>query len=235
MSYASVAASNAPPLSEQPQPDPALLNTTPTTSNIVNDDAKVKLLPSRYKNRDQHHVDESNLQDKKDSPKRHPKRAQEKRVGSWEVAKHYILRPGVAGGLVGLAHVGIIFCVGRAFYNQPRLYQNRFVVSSTLAAALAAASIEGYVIERYSQTPRGHDEQRHVKEDGALIYLYDQILRPGVLGGILGAVNSAVIVGIGYLGYVNWDKAKWDKRIVSTISLGLLTLWGGEEYVASRK
>src|SRR4051812_30025494 len=39
MSYASIAAQNAPPLSEQPHPDTALLNTDPPTAPSTADDA----------------------------------------------------------------------------------------------------------------------------------------------------------------------------------------------------
>ena len=40
-------------------------------------------------------------------------------------------------------------------------------------------------------------------------------------------VNAAVLGGVGYLSYVNWDKT-WDRRLVSSIFLGVFALWGGE-------
>lgn len=40
-------------------------------------------------------------------------------------------------------------------------------------------------------------------------------------------VNAAVLGVVGYISFQNWHKT-WDKRTVSAISLGLLTLWGGE-------
>ena len=47
------------------------------------------------------------------------------------------------------------------------------------------------------------------------------------------AVNAGVLGAIGYYAYTEWDRPRWDKRIVSAVSVGLLTLWSGEGYVAS--
>jgi hypothetical protein len=44
-------------------------------------------------------------------------------------------------------------------------------------------------------------------------------------------VNTAILGTIGYYGYINWDKPSWDRRTVSAISVGLVTLWGGEGQV----
>jgi len=42
------------------------------------------------------------------------------------------------------------------------------------------------------------------------------------------SANAAVLSAVGYYSYLNWDKPKWDRRVVSAVSVGLLTLFGGE-------
>lgn len=44
-------------------------------------------------------------------------------------------------------------------------------------------------------------------------------------------VNSAILGALGYVAYSNWNKP-WDRRAVSAISVGLLTIWGGEGYAS---
>ncbi len=44
------------------------------------------------------------------------------------------------------------------------------------------------------------------------------------------AVNTAVLGAVGYFSYVNWDRPSWDRRTVSAVTVGLLTLWTGEGY-----
>ena len=58
----------------------------------------------------------------------------------------------------------------------------------------------------------------------AIIDLFGPFLIPVVIF-VLGA--------IGYYAYTEWDRPRWDKRIISAVSVGLLTLWSGEGYVAS--
>lgn len=75
-------------------------------------------------------------------------------------------------------------------------------------------------------------------------------MRPGVLGGLVGfgtlfliihmfnyadgfAVNTAILGTLGYVSYTNWNRP-WDRKVVSAISVGLLTLWGGEGVIAER-
>lgn len=40
--------------------------------------------------------------------------------------------------------------------------------------------------------------------------------------------NVGIIGTVGYFAYTNWDRPHWDRRTLSAISVGLLTLWGGE-------
>lgn len=148
-----------------------------------------------------------------------------------------------------LVNVGIMAGVGHAYYTQPHFRHDKTIIGSTIAGTLALVSVEGYAAEKFRQTPRGQDEECRAKEEGALIYRHAReiILRPGVLGGLLGLgasillpcppffcslciiVNTAILGTIGYYGYINWDKPSWDRRTVSAISVGLFTLWGGEE------
>ncbi|GLB37165.1 hypothetical protein LshimejAT787_0402160 [Lyophyllum shimeji] len=250
MSYASVAASNVPPLDEQPRPDPALLNTTPpTASNVVDETAKVNVVASEAKARPATQTSEARRriyghsdsdEDEHPSEERRPNRrlkeVEAETLYLWEVTKQYLFRPGVAGGLVGLVNIGLLAGAGRAFYTQPHLRRDRTVISSTVAAALALLSLEGYAAEKYRKTPRGQAEARRAKEEGTLVYkhLREQVLRPGFLGGLVGLVNVAVLGTVGYFSYINWDKPTWDRRIVSAVTVGLLTLWGGEGYLVER-
>jgi hypothetical protein len=89
---------------------------------------------------------------------------------------------------------------------------------------------EGYFAEAYSQTDQGRAEAQRAREEGA--YLYKQakqvVLRPGVLGGIVGVFNLAVLGTVGYFAYENWDLPRWDRRTVSAVTVGLLGLSLGE-------
>ena len=144
-----------------------------------------------------------------------------------------------------VVNVGIVAYVGRTFYLRPDLRADKRVISSVVAASLAIASLEGYATTKYAETPHGREEMRRAKEGGSIVYryLHEHILRPKVMGGMLGlgrtlllshhfiltpcAVNTAVLGALGYVSYQNWDKA-WDRRQVSAIVAGLAVLWGGE-------
>lgn len=78
--------------------------------------------------------------------------------------------------------------VGRAFYTQPHLRRDTKAIGTTVAGALALLSAEGFAAEKYRKTPRGQDEERRAKEEGAVIYKHAReiVLRPGVMGGLVG-------------------------------------------------
>jgi len=162
--------------------------------------------------------------------------AQAEGVYLWDSAKHYLLRPGVAGGLIGLLNIGLVAGVGRAFYTRPNLRRDAAAVSSVVTAAIALVTVEGYAAESYRKTTRGQEEERRAKEEGAVIYrhLREVVLRPGVLGGLVGFVNTVVLGAVGYLSYKNWERPTWDRRAVTAVTIGLLSLWGGEGYLAER-
>lgn len=104
-----------------------------------------------------------------------------------------------------------------------------------------------YVAESYLQTPEGREEAERAKQEGSKLYLHakEVILRPQVAGGLVGAcesrvavnrhrhklihgvVNLAVIGAVGYVSYRHWNQP-WDRRIVSSVAVGLLGLSGLE-------
>ena len=51
-------------------------------------------------------------------------------------------------------------------------------------------------------------------------------------GGLVGALNVGLLGALGWLGYVHWEVPRWDRRVVSAVSVGLLALYGGEGYLA---
>lgn len=189
----------------QPHPDPALLNTTPpTASNVIDDTAKLNLVSPDYKSHlatktseARHRIYDSDEDDeplpgipgkKKKKTNRRLKEVEAEGLYLWDVTKHYLFRPGVAGGLVGLINLGLLAGAGRAFYTQPHLRRDRSAILSAVAATISLLSVEGYAAEKYRKTPRGQAEERRAKEEGTLLYkhLHEQILRPGVLGGLVG-------------------------------------------------
>jgi len=119
MSYAAVAAENAPPLSQQPRPDPALLNTTPPThSNIVDDTLKLNVVGPDFKvhpatTSEGPEIDgfsEDYQPPKANKPK---KGLEDESRDVWGVTKYYLFRPGIAGGLIGIStwYTHIFICV----------------------------------------------------------------------------------------------------------------------------
>ncbi|KAF9529335.1 hypothetical protein CPB83DRAFT_812776 [Crepidotus variabilis] len=257
MSYATVAATNAPPPSEQPHADPALLNTTASTAPLVADDAakvnvvapeflddyrttyseadKISEQPRRYAAPTVPAAPTASHSDKHSRAKKRVHEAEEEGYQLWETAKQYLFRPGVAGGLIGIVNIGVFATIGRTFYTQPDLRRDGTALSTAVIGSLALLSAEGYAAEQYRQTPQGRDEEKRAKKEGALIYrhLHEQVMRPGVLGGLVGILNTAILGTLGYAAYTHWDRP-WDRRVVSAISVGMLTLWGGEGVLADR-
>ncbi|KAG1742856.1 hypothetical protein EDB19DRAFT_1907339 [Suillus lakei] len=250
MSYASVAARDAPPSSEQPRPDPALLTTErPSASNVIDDTSKVNVVSSDFKENPATYTSGSYVPEDIDDDPTDPgrtagkgkrnRRFQEARAESiylWEVTKHFLFRPGVAGGLIGLVNIGLLSSIGYVFYTKPSFRRNFTAISSAAAGALLLIGTEGYAAEKYRQTPIGRQEERRAREEGTLIYkqIREHVFRPGVLGGLVGLVNTAILGAVGYYSYANWNKPKWNRDVVTAVSFSLLTLWGGEGYLAER-
>jgi hypothetical protein len=170
-----------------------------------------------------------------------------------ERAKELVLRPGALGGLMGVANVGLLGTIGYYAYTRRNVPWDRNYVGATAASVLALFGIEGVVAEQFAQTPEGKEEIARAKQEGSKFYVNarELILRPGVAGGLLGAVNVAVLsagesglfssttsvplvspywsnlsvrLPVGYLGYQNWDRRVWDRKIVAGIVSGLISL-----------
>lgn len=166
----------------------------------------------------------------------------------WAQFKERVLRPGTAGGILGvgelnncqrplsliltclLVNVGLLAFVGRELYTKPHLRGDTRTLGITAAAAIALLGAEGALADAYIKTPAGQEEKERAKKEGAALYRHSRevVLRPGVLGGLVGALNLGILGGVGYVAYSSWDKPHWDRRTVSAISAGLLTLALGE-------
>jgi hypothetical protein len=257
MSYASIASHNT--SGPQPHPDPGLLNTSHSQTSLPDVDSKVTVVPQSFKEHpvtatSAEHLRESSREDerrrdarsplhlggegektqrRKDVAKRKLHEAEDEGVHLWAVAKQRVLQPGVMGGLIGIANVGLIGAFGYQLYSKPHLRRDTRALSTAAVSALVLLGSEGYVAEAYRKTAQGQAEERRAREEGAYLYQLtrDVVLRPGVLGGLVGVVNVGILGGVGYLGYLHWDEPHWDRRTVSAVTVGLLALFAGEGYL----
>ncbi|RSH85310.1 hypothetical protein EHS25_005117 [Saitozyma podzolica] len=154
----------------------------------------------------------------------------------WEKTKDVVLRPGTLGGLMGVVNVGLLGTIGYFAYTRKDQPWDRRIVGGAVAGTLALFGAEGYVAESYLQTPEGREEAERAKQEGSKLYLQakEVILRPQVAGGLVGAFNLAIIGAVGYVSYRHWNQP-WDRRIVSSVAVGLLGLsglegWAGKVY-----
>jgi len=137
---------------------------------------------------------------------------------------------------MGLVNVGVLSGLGYALYTHPRLRTDYKQLSIAGAGILALFAGEGAVAEAYRKTDAGQKEEAKAKKEGAALYRQTKeiVLRPGVFGGILGAINVGIIGGVSYAAYTYWHEPKWDRRIVSAVSVTLLGVFAGEGYVAEQ-
>lgn len=154
----------------------------------------------------------------------------------YEQAKEILLRPGTLGGLVGIANVGLISSLGYYAYSRrdiPGALEPRRV-GAAVAGVLALFGAETVVAEQFATTPEGKQELERAKREGSHLYLRAKeiILRPGVAGGMLGALNLAVLGTVGYFAHQNWNKPTWDRRLVSGVTFGLISLSAAEGLAA---
>ena len=190
MSYASVTSHNAP--ADQPLPDPALLNTTkPTASGVADDTAKVGVVSPNFKQNPatttsthrppQYGEEESDSapphRTKKDNKAKAKKIARdaEREAIHWStVAKELVLRPPVAGGLIGvgqdfllsgetltnassLVNLGLIGYTGYKFYSEPHLRHDHTFVTSTIAGTAVILGLEGYGAQTFAPVREEED------------------------------------------------------------------------------
>ncbi|KAJ9103970.1 hypothetical protein QFC21_002433 [Naganishia friedmannii] len=150
-------------------------------------------------------------------------------------AREILLRPGTLGGLMGVANVGLLSTLGYYAYTRRNVPWNRNYVAAAVASTLSLFASEGVVAERYSTTPEGRVELERAKQEGSRAYVHAReiVLRPQVAGGALGALNVAVLAVVGYFGYQNWNMPAWDKKLVSAITCGLISLSAAEGLAAN--
>ncbi|KAG8905894.1 hypothetical protein FRB99_008035 [Tulasnella sp. 403] len=249
--YADITARNA--SGPQPRPDPALLNTQRSDTSLPDVDHKVTIVPTNY---DEHPMTETSVNapptdaerqqtggyDKakrqttrrKDEAKKHLREAEQEGLQLWAEAKERLLRPATLGGIVGLVNVGLIGAFGYNLYSRPAFRSDTHALATAGVAGVLLFGAEGYIAEAYRNTAAGQEEERKAREEGATIYkrTKDIVLRPGVLGGLVGVVNVGILGGVGYVAYRHWDQPKWDRRTVSAVTVGLLTLFTGEGFLA---
>jgi hypothetical protein len=103
----------------QPHPDTALLTTERSSaSNVIDDTSKVNVVSSNFKENPATYTSDTYVPEDVDDDHVDPGRkavkskrnrrlleAQAEGIYLWKVTKHYLFRPGVAGGLIGLGTV----------------------------------------------------------------------------------------------------------------------------------
>ncbi|KAI0253974.1 hypothetical protein BJV78DRAFT_1097026, partial [Lactifluus subvellereus] len=231
-SYANIAAKNAPPPEQQPYPDPALLTTPSSLGGATPDGvSKITVVPPRSREPSttttSDRAGRPSESTSEDSTRRRPEAQTSRR---WEKVKDIILRPSVAGGLVGIGrspivNIGLLAGASYAFYVQPRLRHDTKIITSALAAAFVLFRAESYTAKACRSTFSDKAAEREVEERPLIDRRgREHALRPCVLGGTIGFVNVGVLTTVGYLGYSNWNNPGWDKRTVSAASVGLAAL-----------
>ena len=131
-------------------------------------------------------------------------------------------------------NVGFLGSVGYSLYAVPGHRNSPRFLSTAALATLAVFGAEGVVADAYRRTEAGQREEARAKEEGAALYRHAKtvVLRPGILCGAVGALNLGILGGLGYWSYLNWDKPwKCDRREIGAVSVGLLALFAGEEWV----
>jgi len=235
MSYASVTSHNA--STDQPLPDPALLNTSkPTASGVADDTVKVGVVSPNFKENPATTTSINRpprFEEEESDPSPHRRTAKnkakakklahdaEKEVVHWSaVAKELVLRPPVAGGLVGVVNLGLIGYTGYKFYSEPHLRRDHRFVTSTVAGAMVLLGLEGYGAQSF--TPVREEEDvliQYVRQNPKSTRTFFSILNVGIVG------------ATGYLAYSKWDR--WDRRTFATLAAGLASFGLGESYLVS--
>jgi len=235
MSYASVTSRNAP--ADQPLPDPALLNTTKSTaSGVADDTAKVGVVspnfkqnpatttstyqPPRYDDEESDSSPHRRTAKNKAKAKKVARDAEKEAIHWSAVAKELVLRPPVAGGLVGVVNLGLIGYTGYKFYTEPHLRHDHTFVTSTIAGAAVILGVEGYGAQTFAPVR---------EEEDVLIQYVRQ--NPNATRALFTALNVGIMGGAGYLAYSKWNR--WDQRTFATLIAGLASFGLGESYFVS--
>jgi len=235
MSYASVTSRNA--TADQPLPDPALLNTTkPTASGVADDTAKVGVVSPGFKQNpatttSTHQPPRYGEEESDSSPHRRTAKSKskakkavhdaEKEAIHWSaVAKELMLRPPVAGGLVGVVNLGLIGYTGYKFYNEPHLRHDHTFVTSAVAGAAVVLGVEGYGAQTFAPVR---------EEEDVLIQYVRQ--NPKSTRTLFAILNVGIVGAAGYMTYSKWNR--WDKRTFATLAAGITSFGLGETYLFS--
>ncbi|KAI0793270.1 hypothetical protein C8Q75DRAFT_804087 [Abortiporus biennis] len=233
-SYAAVASHNAPPPSEQPQPDPALLTTEPPTAdNIADDASKLNIVSSNFKSNPATVTSERDIPAEYEYPTdktTHPKQGADKSARDsqwWNRLQLGLHSPSVAG-----VNVGLLSGIGYTFYTRQSVRHDARALSIAIGGTAALFGTQGFLLDFFrrssSPTTRGSSRERQ----GGLASIKEHMLRPGVLGGLVGLVNAGILGGLGYIA-VSYDH-RWDRRSISSLAIALLALWAGEGVLAER-
>lgn len=88
--------------------------------------------------------------------------------------------------------MGLIGALGYELYTKPHLRRDTRLLATAGASGLVLLGAEGYLAEAYRKTAAGQAEERRAREEGAALIrrTKDIVLRPGVLGGIVGVGTS---------------------------------------------
>ncbi|KAI0027612.1 hypothetical protein K488DRAFT_90656 [Vararia minispora EC-137] len=246
MSYAAVASQNIPPLSEQPHPDPALLSigTSMAPGPVADDSAKVNVVPTDFKEHPvtstseyAEYVDIASLsRGESRRPKDEEKPAEAEAGGYylWKRLKSSVPRPAVVGGLLGVVNVGLIAGAAYVFYSEPQLRRDCRALSVAVTSSLALVGAEGYLAESYL---RASVEQAAQYKAGGSSFINhrraERMLRQSVLCSLVGMINISILGAVGYSAFKDRQLQRWDSRVVSSVSIGLLALWGSQGYLIS--
>jgi len=235
MSYASVTSRDAP--ADQPLPDPALLNTNKSTASGVADDTiKVGVVSPNFKQNPatttstyqppRYNEEESDSSPHRRTAKNKAKakklaRDAEKEAIHWSaVVKELVLRPPVAGGLVGVVNLGLIGYTGYKLYSEPHLRHDHMFVTSTIAGTAVVLGLEGYGAQTFAPVREEEDMLiQYVRQNPKSTRTLFAILNVGILG------------ATGYLTYSKWNR--WDNRTFATLAAGIASLGLGENYLVS--
>ena len=145
-------------------------------------------------------------------------------------------------------NLGVLSSIGYTLYTHPHARTNPRFLGLSALGIFTLFSAEGLTPRRYLDSP--HDHQTHqVQSRGPptirrlTFYLSlipqeivtlkrkskEIILRPGVFGGLLGAINLTILASLSWLAYDHWNHPTvWTRRNLSITSLGLLGWFGGQ-------
>jgi len=162
------------------------------------------------------------------------KRSEAPILRRWEMVKEVILRPSIAGGLVGIVNIGLLAGGSYAFYTQPKLRHDTKMITSAIVATFALFGAESYVAQTCPRPLKENKAYRRGEEDRATSFVCHPAHEPEpmrmsrIVEGTTGIVNAGVLSIVGFLTYKYWDSPNWDRRIVSAASVGLVALLVGE-------